>query len=375
METMLNLLRPNSAKIMNIKSIIVLLTLLFSRTLIAQNGTLKGVVVGQDFGDGLFGVNVFIEGTTRGVATDINGEYSTPDVEPGKYIVTFSMIGFQKQKITGVEIKEGESGKIDVVLRTETYETEEVIVSAKAMTNTEASLLAKRQKSVAVSDAISAEEISKSGSGDAASAMKKVTGASVVGGKYVYIRGLGERYSSTMLNGAASRPLEPNEIKKLGEEFSTVEMSFLIARDALSVYINPENKVRNLTIEQVSKIFKCEIKNWEELGGKNAPIQPMTRSSASGTFLYFTKHVLKGESICRLIPVANTTTEITKFVKRNKNSIGYGGIGSADLSMQCNINEIEPTRENVFNNSYPISRYLRFYTSGKPKGNVKRFID
>jgi hypothetical protein len=86
-----------------------------------------------------------------------------------------------------------------------------VVIAAKALTNTEASLLAKRQKSVAVSDAISAEEISKSGSGDAASAMKKVTGASVVGGKYVYIRGLGERYSSTMLNGAELPSADPDK--------------------------------------------------------------------------------------------------------------------------------------------------------------------
>jgi hypothetical protein len=73
------------------------------------------------------------------------------------------MIGFQKKTISGFELKAGESKKLDIVLGIETYETEEVIVAAKAMTNTEASLLAKRQKSTSVSDAISAEEISKSG--------------------------------------------------------------------------------------------------------------------------------------------------------------------------------------------------------------------
>lgn len=200
-------------------------------------------------------------------------------------------------------------------------------------------------------------------------------------GLSVYVDGGGTRTGvNALVNNeveicAASRPLEPSEIKQLGEEFSTVGMSFLIARDALSIFIHPENKVRNLTVDQIAKIFKCEVTNWSELGGRNSPIQPMTRSSASGTFLYFTKHVLRGDSICNSIPVANTTTEITNFIKRNKNSIGYGGIGYSDISMQCNINGIEPTRENVLNNTYPISRYLRYYTSRKPDGNAKLFID
>lgn len=174
---------------------------------------------------------------------------------------------------------------------------------------------------------------------------------------------------------AASRPLEPTEIKQLGEQFSTVGMSFLIGRDALSIFINKENPVKDLTLDQINKIYGCEILNWEELGGENKPIQAITRSSASGTNLYFRKHVLQGEKICEKIPIANTTQEIIDFVKKNKNAIGYGGIGYADSTLQCSVNSIAPNRKNVLNNKYPISRYLRFYTTSKPKGNVKKFID
>ena len=209
----------------------------------------------------------------------------------------------------------------------------------------------------------------------AAEFMKEHKGLSV----YVNGGGTGTGVEALIRNNvdlcAASRPLEPNEIQKFGEEFSTVGMSFLIARDALSIYINSKNNVNNLTIEQIAKIFKCEITNWRDLGGNDIPILPITRSSASGTYLYFTKHVLKGEEICKTIPIANTTNEITRFVKRNINALGFGGIGYIDSSMQCNVNGVEPTRENVLNNTYPISRYLRFYTSRKPKGNVKLFID
>ena len=67
-----------------------------------------------------------------------------------------------------------------------------------------------RSRAIAVSDAISAQAISRSGSGDAAAAMTKVTGASVVGGRYVYIRGLGDRYASTTLNGSALPSADPD---------------------------------------------------------------------------------------------------------------------------------------------------------------------
>jgi outer membrane receptor protein involved in Fe transport len=189
------------------KILIVWLFMFFN--ILAQNNKITGVVIDNAFGDPLIGVNVFIEGTNKGAATDINGYYYISEVPNGTYTITYSMIGFKKHSIK--DLKLSDNIKLDVVLVDDTYETEEVIVEAEALTNTEASLLAKRQKSISISDAISAEEISKSGSSDASSAMKKVTGASVVGGKYVYIRGLGERYSSTMLNGAEIPSADPDK--------------------------------------------------------------------------------------------------------------------------------------------------------------------
>lgn len=203
--------QDNSGSMVQLKFLLTFL-LLISISISAQStGKITGKVVDAEFGDGLIGANVFIDGTAMGAATDLDGNYTIDLVPVGTYSVVFSSIGYTKQTITGVEIKAGEITKIDIVMSTESFETEEVVISAKAVTNTEAALLANRQKSISVSDAISAEEISKSGSGDAAAAMKKVTGASVVGGKYVYIRGLGERYSSTMLNGAELPSADPDK--------------------------------------------------------------------------------------------------------------------------------------------------------------------
>jgi len=92
-----------------------------------------------------------------------------------------------------------------VILQTKSFETDEVLISAKAIMNTEASLLAKRQKSIAVS----AEQFQKAGSSNAADAAKQIVGASVVNGKDVYIRGLGDRYTSTNLNGIQIPSADP----------------------------------------------------------------------------------------------------------------------------------------------------------------------
>ncbi len=200
-------------------------------------------------------------------------------------------------------------------------------------------------------------------------------------GVSVYVEGGGSRTGiNALMNSkveicAASRPLEPIEIEELGEKFHTVGMSFLIGRDALSIYINPKNKIKNLTLDQIAKIYSCEIKNWNEVGGDDESIIPVSRSSASGTHLYFVKHVLKGIEICDSIRVLNTTNEIINFVRNNKYAIGYGGIGYGDSTMQCIIENIKPTTQNVLNNTYPISRYLRYYTINKPEGTVKKFID
>lgn len=127
----------------NLKLILSILFLIVISKTFAQNSGISGIVVDEDFGDPLIGVNVFIENSTRGAATDIHGQYSITGLESGTYTISFSMIGFQKKTISDFELKSNEIKKLDIVLGVETYETEEVIISAKAISNTEASLLAK----------------------------------------------------------------------------------------------------------------------------------------------------------------------------------------------------------------------------------------
>lgn len=198
-------------KIKNILYLPVGILLIFSTISInAQDtGTITGTVVDKQNGEPMIGANIFLEGTTLGAPTDLDGNYIIKSIKPGKYVLAASMIGYAKVKIIDLEVKSGEVTKIDVVLSSAAIETEEVVVTAKMLQNSESSLLKLRQKSTSISDAVSAEFISRSGSSNAADAMSKVTGASVVDGKYIFVRGLGDRYTSSQLNGAEIPSVDP----------------------------------------------------------------------------------------------------------------------------------------------------------------------
>ncbi len=197
---------------MRIKTILILfVAAVFSTAAIAQEiGSLTGTIVDESTGEPIIGASVFVEGTVKGAASDIDGVYSIKNIESGTYVLVVSYISYQKQRVTGVEIKAGEVISLDLILSPETEMLGEITVTAEAVLNNEAGLLRHRQKSIAFSDAISAENISNSGAGDAAAAMSKVTGASVVGGKYVYVRGLGDRYTTTQLNGLELPTSDPD---------------------------------------------------------------------------------------------------------------------------------------------------------------------
>ncbi len=170
-----------------------------------------GSVVDGESGEPLIGVNVVIEGTIKGTATDIDGYYSIRDVLPGNYNIVVSYISFATQTITGLEVEEGETVFLDISLQPESEYLEEIVVTADVVQSGEAGLLSIQRKSIPVQDGISFEEISKGSDGNVGSAMKKVAGVSVIGGNDVYVRGLGNRYSNVQLNGSPIPSTNPNK--------------------------------------------------------------------------------------------------------------------------------------------------------------------
>ncbi|OGU37352.1 MAG: hypothetical protein A2068_11890, partial [Ignavibacteria bacterium GWB2_35_6b] len=152
-------------------------------------------------------------------------------------------------------------------------------------------------------------------------------------GVSIYVEGSGTANGiKSMIKGevdicTASRLLKSDEAKLLADYYGTLGMYFLLAKDALSIYLNPANPVKNLTRGQLKKIYTCEIKNWKELGGNNEQILAINRAPNSGTYLYFQEHVLEGEQYCANTESAATTEAVIEAVEKNRNAIGYGGIG------------------------------------------------
>ena len=174
----------------------------------------------------------------------------------------------------------------------------------------------------------------------------------------------------------ASRPLKSEEVKILSEKFGLIGMSTIIAKDGLTIFVNPGNPVDDISLEQLKDIFTCRISNWKYLGGKDTSIVPVSRNPNSGTYLYFKEHILEGEEYCDDITIEPTTQSIIQKITENKNAIGYGGIGYYTSKVKhLKINGQEPTEKNVIDNIYPISRYLYLYTLQTPEGPVKNFID
>lgn len=173
----------------------------------------------------------------------------------------------------------------------------------------------------------------------------------------------------------SSRPIRPQEVRRLVKQQDFLGLSFLVAKDALSIYVHPENSVRNLSLEQVQAIFTGEITNWKALGGKDEPILVFMRNPSSGTYLYFQEHVLSGQNYAEHAIMMPTTAAMVEEIGRNPQAIGYGGLAYGKDLVHCNLEGVSPTEENARNGKYPITRYLYFYTLNKPTGAVKAFIE
>jgi outer membrane receptor protein involved in Fe transport len=191
------------------KVILTSVLALFASLVVFAQGTLSGTIIDEKYVEPLIGANVILEGTAIGTSTDFDGKYQFP-VEAGTYTIVVSYTGYTNKRIEDVVIKDGEVTYLDVSLSDEAIDLGlDVVVKAKAIERSENALLMLQRKSDKIQDGISAQEMNRFSVSTAASAMKKVTGATVSGGKYIYIRGLGDRYSLSQLNGLIIPSTDP----------------------------------------------------------------------------------------------------------------------------------------------------------------------
>lgn len=182
----------------------------------APGGRLVGQVFDAHSGNVVPGVSVIVTDTGLTAVTDVGGRFLLPNVPPGTYKVSFLRAGYVFSSASDVEIVAKEITNLDFPLpptdvEGDLVELEEFVVDSKVIQNSKAGIIARRQRAASVSDAISSDDFSRVGASDAAAAMSKVVGANVVDGKYVVIRGLGDRYSNTLLNGSSLPSADPNK--------------------------------------------------------------------------------------------------------------------------------------------------------------------
>lgn len=191
------------------KSFLAIIFSLVSLALTAQEGIIRGSVI-DETGEMMIMVTVAAEGTTTGAFTDLDGKFNLA-IAPGTYSLNLSFVGYEGFSIKDVIVKEGEVTLLEsIVLKPSTVALDEVTVTASMRKSTENALMSLKMRSATVMDGISAVSFKKMGDSDAASSMKRVTGVSVEGGKYVYVRGLGDRYTKTILNGVDIPGLDPD---------------------------------------------------------------------------------------------------------------------------------------------------------------------
>ncbi|MDV6234608.1 TonB-dependent receptor [Leptospira ellisii] len=180
----------------------------FSLTLSAQGSSgVRGKIVDADSGDPVFGATIVVRSLKKGTRTDFDGKYVL-DLPPGTYQVEFQMIGYDTQS-RSITVTPGQLVSQNIIFGLKTLDTVEV--KGRGLENTESALLQIQRKAGSVSDGISEENIKKSPDSSAGDVIKRVTGVTIIGGKYVFVRGLGERYSNTLVNDSILPSPEPEK--------------------------------------------------------------------------------------------------------------------------------------------------------------------
>jgi hypothetical protein len=186
----------------------LLLIVLFSAISFAQNATVSGQILDKEMNnEPLPFATVLIKETKQNTATDENGKYSF-SIQPGNYTLVLSYLGYATKEIA-FAVNAGELKTINHTLAsTGGEELKEVVIEVQVNKEKESALLQDQQKAVEIKQSIGAQELSRKGVSDVATAVTKTTGITKQEGSgNIFVRGLGDRYNSTTMNGYLFRQM------------------------------------------------------------------------------------------------------------------------------------------------------------------------
>jgi len=187
--------------------------------------------------------------------------------------------------------------------------------------------------------------------------------------------------------GPMSREMKNEEIDKFEKKHGYKPTKVAVAIDTLAVFVNKNNPIKSLSLEEVDAIFSKtrksghkEIKTWGDLGLKgdfaNKPISLFGRNSASGTYGFFKDHALFKGDFKDTVKEQPGSSSVVQGVGTDKFAIGYSGIGYATSDVRAvplsnekafNGQPFAATYQNALDEKYPLSRYLYIYINRNPK--------
>lgn len=234
--------------------------LLFSAQSLSAQTLIKGIVIDAKTKEPLVGVTIAIKGTTNGVISDEDGNYKL-NVAAGKYTLIASYISYSTQEITDINVKKGETSILNIEMMESEAALEEVIITARQNMEAEKALSLERKASTVAVENIGSREMSIKGLSTVADGIKKITGISMEGNSKVLVRGLGDRYSMTSLNGFPIA--SPNPDNKL-----------------IPLTLFPTSVVKNVT---VSKVYQPSV--FGDYSGAHIDIE--TKENIGADFINF----------------------------------------------------------------------------------------
>ena len=191
---------------------------------------------------------------------------------------------------------------------------------------------------------------------------------------------------AALINGTtdvceSSRPMKDPEKAEVQSKRAAPAIETKVALDALAVYVNDKSPLQEISIPALHKIYAGDTKNWKDVGGPDHAIVLYGRENNSGTYGYFKEHVLENKDFAASVQTLAGTSAVVSAVKGDQWGIGYGGIAYLEGIRALKVKKddaspsITPTLKTAQDGTYPIARFLYFYTAGEPTGGIKRFSD
>lgn len=297
-----------------------LLLTLSATTALVQAENIKGTVVDKTTKEPLTGATIQVAGTTMGTITDFDGKFELPELENKAYTLIISYVSYQTQEI---QVDATKPQSLEVTLSSDDKQLNEVTVVARKNLEGEKALLLERKKASVAVENIGSKEMSVKGISNVEEGVKKITGISIASAGQLIVRGLGDRYSTTTLNGLPIA--SPNPDNKL-----------------IPLDLFPTSTVKNIT---VSKVY--EANTFADYSGAHIDIS--TKESTGGDF--FNIGFNMGGQF-------NTLLQDFYTMDRAQSLFKNPGIDSRFINMEKTDFETAVKNENPFNTTFDVKKRI-----------------